>query len=226
MFNKLFKNPKTRGRNLIICILPFVLLIGLFGYLAYKSLTSIVPKTNTNDSYVEDETNPGDYHYVLRDNATELQKELFDEFSTSLESSDDVRTAELCAMNFVADFYTWTNKYGSYDVGGIYFVNGSQRRSITLDARMHFYKYLTYYINTYGSDALLEVENINVLESSKQEDKYEFDGKTYDSFYVALEWDYNNYTFDDETNYMKKGYFVVIKRDNGRFEIVDAWGDE
>lgn len=225
MFDRLFKNSKIRGRNLIICILPFVLLIGLFVLLAYNSVADIVPVSN-NETVVDEDVDAGDYHYVLRDDATDLQKDLFDEFSKSIETNDDVRTAELCAMNFVADFYTWTNKVGSYDVGGIYFVNGSQRKSIILKARMGFYKYLTYYINTYGSDSLIEVKDIRVLESSKQDEKYEFDGKQYDSFYVKLEWDYNNYSFDEETDFMNKGYFTVVKRDNGRFEIFDAWGDE
>lgn len=224
MFNKLFENPKTRGRNLILCILPFLVCIGLFGFLAIKSVKKIIPGNAVLDS---DVYAIKDYNYVLRSNATKYQVELFNQLDDALDGDDEQLCAELIAKNFVADFFTWTNKAGSYDVGGIYFVYSPQRKSIILDARMSFYKYLTYYINKYGNKKLLEVTNVEVTSSSKLDNKYvDNEGREYEGYYVACEWTYNDYSFDSKTNYMKNGYFTVIKNYDGRFEIVEMYGDE
>ena len=53
------------------------------------------------------------YNYVLRANATDYQKELFEELKNDFEHEDETDEAKIAcdiAMNYVADFYTWTNK--------------------------------------------------------------------------------------------------------------------
>ena len=223
MFDKLFGNKKTRVRNILICIIPLVLVVIFLVVTLINSFSKI-----TSGSVEEDNKNKiEEYNYVLRQNATAYQQELFEELKDSIKSGDDLKCAEAVVKNYIADFYTWTNKSGSYDVGGIYYVYSPNKKSIALDARMHFYKYLNYYINKFGNDKLLEVVNIEVLQSYANTGKYEsIPGKSFDSFYIECSWDYNNYSFDRTTDYMKKGYFTVIKNIDGRYEIVEAWGDE
>ena len=225
----LFKNPKTRKRNLILAILPFVILAGICGFIAFKSVSSISGNAqgNSKDSY-KDSIDSMDYH--LRSNATKYQTELFKDLTKVVEDgSDKYEIARLVAENYVADFYTWSNKDGTYDVGGMYYVYSPQKTAIYTQARNTYYKYVTYYINQFGAKNLLEVENITPTLGDKV-GTYEFEGKKYDSYFVTCEWTYKNEdTFKDINmksgdGFVKKEYFTIIEKD-GRFEIVQAYGD-
>ena len=225
----IFKNPKTRKRNLILAILPFVILAGICGFIAFKSVSSISGNAqgNSKDSY-KDSIDSMDYH--LRSNATKYQTELFKDLTKVVEDgSDKYEIARLVAENYVADFYTWSNKDGTYDVGGMYYVYSPQKTAIYTQARNTYYKYVTYYINQFGAKNLLEVENITSTLGDK-EGSYEFEGKKYDSYFVTCEWTYKNEdTFKDINmksgdGFVKKEYFTIIEKD-GRFEIVQAYGD-
>ena len=236
---KLFKNPKTRTRNLILVILPFVILAGICGFIAFKSVKSMSDNASgTSTEAYKDSIDSMDYH--LRSNATKYQTELFKELTKAVENgTDKFEIAKLVAENYVADFYTWSNKEGTYDVGGMYYVYSPQKTTIYAQARNTYYKYLTYYINTYGSDKLLEVESIEA-EINSDVGSYEFDGKTYDSYFVTCTWTYKNEdTFKDiylkgydgsskemsASEFTKKEYFLIIENEDGRFEIVQAYGD-
>ena len=169
-----------------------------------------------------------DYH--LRSNATKYQTELFRELTKAIEDgTDKYNIARLVAENYVADFYTWSNKDGTYDVGGMYYVYSPQKTTIYTQARNTYYKYVTYYINQFGAKNLLEVENITSTLGDKV-GSYEFEGKKYDSYFVTCEWTYKNEdTFKDISmksgdDFVKKEYFTIIEK-NGRFEIVQAYGD-
>ena len=225
----LFKNSKTRKRNLILAILPFVILASICGFIAFKSVSSISGNAqgNSKDSY-KDSIDSMDYH--LRSNATKYQTELFKDLTKAVEDgSDKYEIAKLVAENYVADFYTWSNKDGTYDVGGMYYVYSPQKTAIYTQARNTYYKYVTYYINQFGAKNLLEVENITPTLGDKV-GTYEFEGKKYDSYFVTCEWTYKNEdTFKDINmksgdGFVKKEYFTIIEKD-GRFEIVQAYGD-
>ena len=192
--------------------------------------------SGTSTEAYKDSIDSMDYH--LRSNATKLQTELFNDLSKAVEGEDKEEIAKLVAENYVADFYTWTNKDGTYDIGGMYYVYSPQKTTIYAQARNSYYKYLTYYINTYGSDKLLEVESIDAAVDSEIR-TYEFEGKTYSAYFVTCTWTYKNEdTFKDiylkgyadsveEENrkFVTKEYFLIIENEDGRFEIVQAYGD-
>ncbi len=234
---KLFKNPKTRTRNLILVILPFVILAGICGFITFKSIKSMSNNASgTSTEAYKDSIDSMDYH--LRSNATKLQTELFKELTKAVDSGDKFEIAKLVAENYVADFYTWTNKDGTYDIGGMYYVYSPQKTTIYAQARNTYYRYLTYYINTYGSENLLEVDSIDA-EVDTNSNTYEYDGKTYTSYFVTCTWTYKNEdTFkdlnlqgyadsveEDMRTFVNKEYFLIIENEDGRFEIVQAYGD-
>ena len=234
----IFKNPKTRKRNLILAILPFVIIASIFGFIAVKSVNSISGNAQgTSKESYKDSIDSMDYH--LRSNATKYQTELFRELTKAVDNGNDkYEIARLVAENYVADFYTWSNKDGTYDVGGMYYVYSPQKTTIYTQARNTYYKYVTYYINQFGAKDLLEVENITST-IGDEVGTYEFNGKKYDSYYVACEWIYKNedtfkslaFKGTNEINqeivvdgFVKKENFTIIDKD-GRFEIVQAYGD-
>ena len=226
-------------RNVLIVILPFLVLIIIFGIMTAKSVSSITDNSNGSSSVAyKDSIDSMDYH--LRSNATKYQEKLFNELTDAVNEGDKFKIATLVAENYVADFYTWTNKDGSYDIGGMYYVYSPEKVSIFNAARNDYYKYLSYYINTFGSDKLLEVESIEA-ETGEETGTYEINGKSYDSYYVTCTWTYKNLdTFKDIQKIMYNGsnevsaasdfatkcYFTIIENEDGRFEIVQAYGDQ
>lgn len=227
---KLFKNPKTRKRDVIMVILPLFILMCVFGFISFRSLSSTVSNASGASTDDKDTIESMDYH--LRKNATDLQVELFKELKADVkDGSDPQKIAADVAKNFVADFYTWTNKAGNYDVGGTYYIYGSSRNNFYVQARNSYYQYLTYYINNFGSENLLEVDSIETSDVSNKID-YTYNGNTYDSYYLRVMWTYKNEdTFKDikvETD-VDSGFVttlnVLVINNDGRYEIVQAYGD-
>ena len=84
------------------------------------------------------------YGYVLKSNATNLQKELFNELKTILNNDNinDDAYAKIISKMFVTDLYTLSNKVNKYDVGGTEYVLESGRDNFKVNVQDTLYKYL------------------------------------------------------------------------------------
>lgn len=221
---------------MLLLISPLIVVIIICGVISFDSIKSMASNANGTTVTYKDSIDEMDYH--LRSNATDLQEDLFHELQDAInEGTDNGKIALLICKNFVADFYTWTNKDGTYDVGGMYYVYSPQKGTIYNQARNTYYKYLNYYIDTYGSDKLLEVDGFNdEVTYAGEEQDYEFEGVTYKSYYCEVGWTYKNTdTFNEistptidgkSTGFVTFERFKVIINEDGRFEIVQAYGAE
>ncbi|MDO4499728.1 MAG: hypothetical protein Q4B60_00470 [Erysipelotrichaceae bacterium] len=225
---KLFKSRRKRVKRLLLVILPFFLMMLIFAFCAYRTISGKVSDaTGTNNSPTSSKNVIDSMGYKLRDNATDLQKEYFAELKKAVEDGTDKgEIARQVAKNYVADFYTWSNKRGSYDVGGLCYVHAESTGNVYARAKDGYYKYVTYYINELGAKNLLEVSSVEVSGGDKT-GTFELNGKVYDSYFITCDWTYDN---EDNLapvtrNFVKREYFNVIEREDGRFEIVEAYGD-
>jgi len=220
--NKLFKDKSTRGRNLLLILIPLIVLVILFSILSINSIKSLVGSaTGTGTSGFSNSIEEYDYH--LRSNATDFQKDLFSQLKDELDKSekDDSKIALLIAKNFVADYYTWTNKNGTTDVGGMYYVYSPNRRAILLQSRRYIYQHLNEYIDEYGQNNLLEVNGFGE-DPTVSKGTIEVEGKTYNSYSFNLTWTYKPSSGGfDNSKYATTSWFNIIKNDDGRFEILD-----
>lgn len=212
-----FENPKQRYRKLLIIIIPLFVALIVCGFFVYSNVSSALGHTTSEK---KDTFNIESMDYHLRSNATDYQKELFKELGDLIDSNaDDLAIAESVVKNYIADTYTWDNKKGQWDVGGMCYVFSPLKMNFYLHAKDEFYGLLNKYIDLYGNDGLLEVESIEVIESEKDTEKYETYGNTYDCFDVACRWDYSEDSrFTDVVDNVM--YYKVIKNNDGRFEIV------
>lgn len=220
-----FGDSKTRTRNLIILISPFFVLMCLFIVLTITSAKSLVSSVSSSGSTSTSNANEIEgMNIQLRDNATDLQKDLFAKLKQAYIDGDDEEAARLTAESFIADFYTWTNKYGSYDVGGVLYC--ADRTNAELFGRDTFYKYVSYYIEKYGSENLLEVTSISSEGGFVNDSKYtiEESGKSYNQYYFDVHWEYANHTGFTEKEFCNYQYVIVVKSDTGRFEVVETNG--
>ncbi|MPM78769.1 hypothetical protein SDC9_125781 [bioreactor metagenome] len=137
----------------------------------------------------------------------------------------------MVVKSYIADFFTWSNKDGSYDIGGLDYVYGPQHLSIQAQARSYYYNDLDLLIEKYGSDNLPTVKNITITSSNHTKDLYYYetsvydedsgeyvDGElTYDAYHVIATWEYETGDYDT-SNLPTEGQFMVVNRD-GRLEI-------
>lgn len=198
------KKQKLYGVVLIGLLIAIGIMIGLIVY----------QFTNGDDGKVIVDENQQQL-YKLPNNATEYQTLLFDELSLALETSETTKPelAGLIVKNFVADFYTWTNKKGTYDVGGLQYVYSPEILNIHSSAKNLFYVDLSYLMKQYDPSVLLEVDSISI-KYVDPEANFIYGNTEYESYYVGAEW---TYVFKDgfnEETYQTKGYFSVLVRDN------------
>lgn len=234
----LFEDKKKRYMYMTIALVPFIIAIGIFGFIAYKDAKGLL-ELATGTEEVKDEYKIPATGYVLRENATTYQFDSFQELKNAIEegASDDATIAGLVCKNFVIDFYTWSNKKGQYDIGGMYylydgeFVDGDKtKENFYANARNGFYKYLSTYIKEYGASNLLEVDNVNVISSTKTNNyvinehvanKQDENGEWYDyredheyeAYKVTCSWTYKPSSKFATDKFVNKMNFLVIKTD-------------
>lgn len=219
----LFDNKKQRYKNLLIIIIPLSVLLVISIVLTVSSVFSLFGNSVSSQKQTFDIE---EYDYHLRSNATELQKELFKELDGLIEEgADDLSIAECVAKNYVADTYTWDNKKGQWDIGGIYYVYSPHKISIYHELKDKFYGLLDKYQEEYGNTGLLEVTNVEIEESHESDDLFEVDDNKYKSFSINCIWEYSeNSRFANQV--ANRQYFKIIKNNDGRYEIVVCYGNE
>lgn len=219
----LFEDKKKRYKLLLIFVIPLIVLLLIFGFLTFSSISSLMGQSITGSKNTNDIV---EYDYHLRSNATDYQKELFKELSELIKSdADDLEIVECVAKNYVADAYTWDNKQGQWDVGGMCYVHSPSKIQIYQSHKDTFYGLLNKYQDEYGKTGLLEVSNVEVISSSKATDLYEYDGNMYEHFNIQCDIEYT-----ESSRFAKsvanRIYLDVIKNNDGRFEIVICYGNE
>ena len=221
---ELFKDKKKRYLYMCLFILPFFVAMCIFGVVAYKGAMNLIELAK-GESGVNEQYKIKSMKYSLRSNATDVQFQYFTELKNAIEvdGAKDEEIAGLVCKNFVADFYTWTNKQGQYDISALYYTFTPDKEVTYLKARDGFYKYLNTYINQYGADNLLEVASVDVTKASYANYEYEAaNGEHFDNCIdVKCIWTYVANSKFDTSKYATSMNFLVVKR-AGRFEIVEA----
>ena len=159
--------------------------------------------------------------YTLRGKPTDLQRALFKELTTELEKDkpSDLLLVEHVVKNFVADYYTWTNKQGPFDVGGSDFIFSLEGTNFYRSSRRYFYSEMANYINNnLKPEDLIEVESI-VTGGADYASNYDYYGTEYNSFYIELSWTYKANELIDTSVFPTSGSFTVIVTPERRFEI-------
>ena len=220
----IFEDKKKRYIFLILFILPFIIASCVFGFVAYKGVKEIIELANS-EVVTTDDHKIVKMNYALRADATDVQYAYFTELKNAIEVNDaeDDEIAGLVCKNFVADFYTWTNKQGQYDISALYYVYTPDKEVTYIKARDGFYKYINKYIEQYGKENLLEVESVEVTKANRLDYEYvPVNGDPlYDLFEVTCKWTYKANDIFSPSKYATSMNFLVVKR-QGRMEIVEA----
>ena len=202
------KQQRLYGIVSIVLFCSIVIVSGLI----YVQLTQ-----NVDSKVIVDENQQT--MYKLPEDATAFQVGAFDELELALESEiqDKYLISGLVVKNFIADFYTWANKTGTHDVGGMQYVYGPETLGIYSQAKNLFYRDLSYLIQKYGKENLLEVDSVTIKYVDPEEN-FLYKDIVFESYYVGAEWTYKSNPGFDTSVYQTKAYFSVLYRD-GKLEI-------
>jgi len=163
----------------VSAILGIALLIS--GLLLLHQMNAVLGGNEEEEDVVIEETRPPEVErrieelppsdgYTLRRNPTEYQLELFEELVNShdrfyeTETDTDLRAyAAAIARNFVADFFTLSNKNSRTDVGGLQFFSEEVVSNFRNSAIDEFYLYLNQYLTIFGNESLPTVASTTIL---------------------------------------------------------------
>lgn len=163
--------------------------------------------------------------YPLRRNATDYQKEVHKELLLAIkeEPQNKLLVSELIAKNFIADYFTWSNKLQFNDVGGLQFIDEAFRKSVYDKSLDTFYHDLAIYLDEGLVKDTLEVEKVRTKASQI---RIEMDDKDRQAYLVETSWTYQLSDVLDLSEYQTKTFIKIIEDENGLFSVVEVNGNE
>lgn len=199
---------KKKKIGLVVLILILVYSIGGI----YYNLTH----RDSVDNSVKSIDKIDKYGYVLKSNANDLQKELFNELKTVLNSDNinDDDYAKVISKMFVTDLYTLSNKLNKYDVGGTDYVLESGRENFKVTVQDTLYKYLEDNSDGKRNQILPLVVSVSADEIS--DTKYKIDDNESEAKKVSL-----TLSYQEDLGYDTKVTVILIK-DNDKYYIVES----
>lgn len=169
--------------------------------------------------------------YDIPTNPTKYQQGLYKDLSEKLstytyvsENRDmekEMEVVGLVVKNFVADFYTWTNKSSNYSVGGSQFMFSDLYLLFQQVARDTYYSDLDGYIAQYGRDNIVEVDSI--VTDVAYSGGYSHNGMSYDAYYVQATWTYKECSLDTTGWQNSSAFHVIYHPETGKWEIAQFW---
>ncbi len=204
-------NNKVYYPNLILVITGITII--LFGAYSIISLGLIRGTKATVLNSLENE------YYVVGKEPTPYQKEVFLEINDQLnqKTRDYKKITELVAKSFVIDFFGWSNKDSSFDIGGLQYMRDPATFSKV--AHWEYYQKVDVFSSTYGDNKLPMVKDIKAT-VNKIED-YQINDRTYNTYEVDLNWDYDNKTNLDSNEFVSSVNLIMIE-DAGKVTIVEV----
>lgn len=215
---------KKKRFTTIFTLIIMILILGVGGYEVYKANQDTPDVGN-----VGSDAN-GNY-YALRANASEYQKELYDELILAIDTNDENATVGLIAQNFIADFFTWTNKVRLNDVGGLQFVDPLIINDVSFAAQDGIYNDMYTYLKEGKIEGSLQVKSSNVLVSQgeflleNQEqptEEIDVDPISVPAYFANVTWEYEDSTVLNTTVYQNRATLTLTKDEDGLFSIVEV----
>lgn len=168
--------------------------------------------------------------YVIGNNPTDIEKTYFQELSDAVKANDDAAICEAVVKSFVTEYFTWTNKDGNYEVGGLQYIYGSKYPVFEEWSRYNYYSDLDLYISQYGRDNLLQVKEVTLDKPVEKAPDFatavwisdtEKQDILFDSYEVNVSWTYENCKLNTSDFVSGARFFLV--NNEGRWEIAEFY---
>lgn len=214
-----------------------LILVGLCVFTALGFGLNIIRVMGQKEPEVTEETMTSDTgpsmkndQYLIGNNPTDIQKDYFQQLTDAINAQDNAAIAEAVVYNFVSDYFTWTNKDGNYEIGGLQYIYGSRIAAFEQWSRYNFYQDLDLYLTQLGRDNLIEVASITTDQPTtvapefatlKWDDAGNSQEVLLESYEVNVSWTYKN----ANENFPTGARFFVVNNE-GRWEIAEFYDYE
>lgn len=200
---KLINNMKKK----IFVIIIILILFGATTYFVYNHLEK--DDTLYKEAEVIDTIKIDNYNYTLEDRDTKLYKNLYKSLKEVLDKDniDFKDYAEVLSKLYITDLYTINNKITKYDVGSLEFVFPEVIDNYKLNVMDTLYKYIESDAYDDRIQILPEVSEVNI--SSIEDNKFEYNNKSYDGYKVSIDWKYK-----EDLGYETDATLYLIKIDD------------
>lgn len=158
-------------------------------------------------------------YYVVGKDPTKLQTETFEKISEQLENENrnQKTLADLVAQSFVIDFFNWSNKDASYDIGGLqYMYNPTVFNKV---AHYEYYQKVDVFNNVYGKNSLPNITD--VTSRTEKIGDYTIDDQTYPAYESKLTWNYASSAKLNTNEFVDEVELVLIDVD-GKILITEV----
>lgn len=228
------ESRKTRRRHIrinnILLIILMILPVAVVGAFAANIIRVRNAETGSGETIEDTEVEKienefKNEYYSIGYNATEVSKQYFRELDDAIKKGTPDRGEISAALVkcFVSEYYTWTNKDGNYDIGGMQYIYTDRKADFEAYTRYNFYSEFDLYYTQFGRDALIEVNDVTI-NSVSQNSGFVFTNEetgevtTLESYDVDASWTYAPGTSMDVANIQSHALFQVVDH-NGRMEI-------
>ena len=215
------KKKTTKVNNILLCILLAVMAAsaGALGWNMYK-INSSAEDTDSEQKENNDD-NTSDAMYSIGNDPISIEKTYFEELNKAVESGDSIEISSALVKCFVTEYYTWTNKQGNFDIGGIQYIFTDRQSDFASYTRNDYYADMDLYISQLGSKNLMQVSEVTVTDAVESEDMVVLNAAgeevTYPCVTVTAQWSYESCSMDLSAA-QTGGVFQVVNHD-GRMEI-------
>lgn len=221
------KKTSNRVNRRVTNVMLIVLLLSMIAVMA-ASLLNINKVRNTDSGsgeVVKTETISNEYindYYSIGNNATDINKQYFRELNDAIDSGDTNLIAESVVKCFVTEYYTWTNKDGNYDVGGMQYIYTGRQNDFSVYSRDNFYAEMDNWLAQNERSSLIQVADVQITGTSTSNSYVVLNSDGAETSYpcvtVSASWTYEDGTVMDTAAIQSSAVFSVINHD-GRMEI-------
>lgn len=158
-------------------------------------------------------------YYVIGKDPTDLQIEVFTLLSDELKENNrnNQKVADAVAKSFVIDFFNWSNKDATYQIGGLQYM--LDPHTFNKIAHYEYYQKIDVFNTTYGKNQLPKVKSINSFTSKT--DDYIIDEVAYETYLSKV-----NFTYESSTNLNSLDFVneveLTLINDNNKLVIVEV----
>lgn len=223
------KKKKSKLKTFLKILLIFAVIAGLIygAYYVYINYFDVNKKDKIEVKILKEIPK---YGYGLKENATKLYKENFDELDKTLskEEVDYEEYAKIVSKLFIIDFYTLDNKLSKNDIGGTDFIEDDMKDNFINEARSTFYKYVevkdkrTQILPIVSSIDDISIEQTKFFvkdltittTSSKKKVTTQAKGEEKDAYKVSIKWSY-----EEDLGYETEANLILINKDNKLYVV-------
>lgn len=204
-----------------------ILLVAMLAVIAASAVNiyQVRSKNSGSDDMISTESISNKYindYYSIGNNATDIDKSYFLELNNAVEAGDTELIAQDIVKCFVTEYYTWTNKDGNYDVGGMQYIYTDRQSDFSTYSRDNFYEEMDNYLAQNDRSSLMQVKEVTVSSCTENAAITVLNGSgeqvSYPGYSVSASWTYEDGSVVDTASLQSAAVFSVINHD-GRMEI-------